>query len=390
MIRLSRFTKFTQTQIRSNETLQFFSDPKNAPIFKDGYVPRYYSGIQPTGIPHIGNYLGAIKKWADNSQDGLKEINGVLKTRDKNIFSVVDLHAMTVTYKPRELNPKTRITFASLLACGLDPQKVILYRQSDVTEHTELCWYLGCCTLNSELSGMTQFKTKGEKHGSLLGLYMYPVLMAADILLFRPDLVPVGEDQLQHLQLTRHIAERMNKNFSKAGKVKSSRYKFKLPFSELVESGARIKSLQNYSKENGKPLFSKMSKSDTDPLSCINMTDSNKEISKKIKKSVTDEIPGISYDKINRPAISNLINIYSGFSGETVDQIGKRYNNSGKGPFKNDLIELLVEKIGPIREEISRLEKDPSYINEVMNEGADRAREIAENEMKSIRKFIGL
>lgn len=385
MIRLSRLSKITASIPRSNETLNFFSDPKNAPVFKDGYLPRYYSGIQPTGVPHIGNYLGAVKKWVDNS-------NSTPETtpRDKNIFSVVDLHAMTVEYKPRELNPKTKLTFASLLACGLDPKKVILYRQSDVKEHTELCWYLACTTLNSELSNMTQFKTKEGKHGSLLGLYMYPVLMAADILLFRPDLVPVGEDQLQHLQLTRHIAERMNNNFSKSGKVKKCRYRFKQPFSELVEAGARIKSLQNHTKLDGKPVFSKMSKSDTDPLSCINITDTDSEISKKIKKAVTDVIPGVNYDRVNRPAISNLMNIYSGFSGESVEAIGKRYEQSGKGEFKSDLSGLLVEKIGPIREEIGRLEKDAGYIEMVMEEGADRAREIAEAEMVNVRKFIGL
>ena len=237
---------------------------------------------------------------------------------------------------------------------------------------------------------MTQFKTKEGKHGSLLGLYMYPVLMAADILLFRPDLVPVGEDQLQHLQLTRHIAERMNNNFSKSGKVKKCRYRFKQPFSELVEAGARIKSLQNHTKLDGKPVFSKMSKSDTDPLSCINITDTDSEISKKIKKAVTDVIPGVYYDKVNRPAISNLMNIYSGFSGESVEAIGKRYEQSGKGEFKSDLSALLVEKIGPIREEIGRLEKDAEYIEMVMEEGADRAREIAEAEMVNVRKFIGL
>jgi len=385
MLRLSRLSKLASSKPRSNETLNFFSDPKNAPVFKDGYLPRYYSGIQPTGVPHIGNYLGAVKKWVDNS-------NSTPETtpRDKNIFSVVDLHAMTVEYKPRELNPKTKLTFASLLACGLDPKKVILYRQSDVKEHTELCWYLACTTLNSELANMTQFKTKEGKHGSLLGLYMYPVLMAADILLYRPDLVPVGEDQLQHLQLTRHIAERMNNNFSKGGKVKKCRYRFKQPFSELVEAGARIKSLQNHTKLDGKPVFSKMSKSDTDPLSCINITDTDSQISKKIKKAVTDVIPGVYYDKDNRPAISNLMNIYSGFSGESVEVIGKRYENSGKAEFKTDLSGLLVEKIGPIREEIERLEKDTGYIQTVMEEGADRAREIAQAEIANVRTFIGL
>ena len=389
MLRLSRLSKFSATKIiksseNSNSTLDFFSDPKNQPVFKEGYKPRYYSGIQPTGVPHIGNYLGAIKKWVDNSKTGDES------SRDKNIFSVVDLHAMTVQYKPRELKPKSNMTFASLLACGLDPKKVILYKQSDIREHSELCWYLGCVTTNSELSGMTQFKTKEGKHGSFLGLYMYPVLMAADILLFRPDLVPVGEDQLQHLQLTRHIAERMNKNFSKAGKVKSVRYKFKPPFAEMVTSGARIKSLQNYTKENGVPVFGKMSKSDTDPFSCINMTDSDKEITKKLKKAVTDPIPGISFDKIERPAVSNLMNIYSGFTGDSLEVIEGRYKESGKVGFKNDLTQILVDKIGPIREEILRLENDPGYIQDVMDEGAERAREIASNEMENIRKFIGL
>lgn len=322
------------------------------------------SGIQPTGNLHLGNYLGSIRNWID------------LQQTHRCIFGVMNLHAITLPQNPQELRKNVLDAAAVYLACGLDPKKSTIFVQSEVAEHAELAWVLGTLTPLGWLNRMTQFKEKSAENENL-GLYAYPTLMAADILLYRADLVPVGEDQKQHLELTRDIAGAFNRRFG-------IEY-FKLPEPMILKSVARIMSLQDGTK--------KMSKSDESDLSRINLTDAPEEIVKKIKKAKTDSLTSITFDEANslgRPEIYNLLNIFSAASGKASADIAKEYETSGYGKFKNDLAESLVEKLRPIQENLKRFKQDQSYIKQVLSDGKNAAREVAQKTKKEVFEIVGL
>jgi len=321
-----------------------------------------FSGIQPTGNLHLGNYLGSIRNWID------------LQENHRCIFGVMNLHAITLPQDPQELQKNILDAAAVYLACGLDPKKSTLFVQSDVSEHAELAWVLGTLTPMGWLNRMTQFKEKSAENENL-GLYSYPVLMAADILLYKADLVPVGEDQKQHLELTRDLAGAFNRRFTR------NREYFKLPEPMIVKDVKRIMSLQDGTK--------KMSKSDESDLSRINLTDSAEEILKKVKKAKTDSLATINFDEA-RPEIYNLLNIFSAASNKAPQEIAKEYETAGNGKFKTDLAESLIEKLRPIQENLNRFKQDQTYIRQVLAEGKNQAREIAAKTKKEIFEIVGL
>ena len=330
-------------------------------------LKKVFSGIQPTGNLHLGNYLGAILNWLD------------LQANHQCLFGVMNLHAITVEQNPLELENNVLIAVATYLACGLDPQKSKIFVQSEVSEHAELAWVLGTLTPMGWLNRMTQFKDKiggeieQENKNANLGLYSYPVLMASDILLYNADLVPVGEDQKQHLELTRDLAGAFNR-----------RYKtpyFKLPEPLIINEVKRIMSLQDGTK--------KMSKSDVSEISRINLNDSADEILKKIKKSKTDSATTIAYDE-SRPEIYNLLNIFAVFAKKTPQQIAFEYENSGYGKFKQDLADLLIASLQPISTKISQLLDDKIYLQKILQEGRFYAKQIASKTKDDVYKIIGL
>ena len=334
-----------------------------------------FSGIQPTGNLHLGNYLGAIRNWID------------LQETHHCIFGIMNLHAITLPQDPKVLRQNILDAAAVYLACGLDPAKTTLFVQGEVAEHAELAWVLGTLTPMGWLNRMTQFKDKTARvlkgasevsqvisdENANLGLYSYPVLMAADILLYKADLVPVGEDQKQHLELTRDIAGAFNRRFA-------CKY-FKLPDPMIVSGVKRIMSLQNGTR--------KMSKSDESDLSRINLTDPAEEIVKKVKKAKTDSLPIITFDE-TRPEIFNLLNIFSAFTGKTPESLAKEYETSGNGKFKTDLAEVLVEKLKPIQENLTRFKQDPAYVRWVLDEGKNQAHKIAQKTKKEVFEIVGL
>ncbi|GAB9475272.1 Tryptophan-trna ligase [Globisporangium polare] len=349
-------------------------DPKDGERKKIRWTPRVLSGIQPTGVPHLGNYCGAISKWVE-----LQSGNTAADERSKRLYSVVDLHAITMPFDPKLMPTQIRSMVAALLGAGLDPKQNILFKQSDVYQHTELAWYLGCVTPLGWLNRMTQYKQKvqGEKMESGLGLLAYPVLMAADILVYKATHVPVGEDQQQHLELARQIAATFNDRFA--------REVFPKPFpveSDKQESLYRIMSLREPTK--------KMSKSDASPLTRIELTDSADAIRKKIMKAQTDAIDGIFYDKQQRPGIANLLSIFSAVTDQTVDELVSEYATSQTGAFKKSVADAVIAKICPIGERIHQFEADPTYINEVLADGAEQASEIATATMKDVKTAMGL
>jgi tryptophanyl-tRNA synthetase len=289
---------------------------------------------------------------------------------------VVDLHAITVPQNPKELRDTIREIAIVYMACGIDPKKVILYQQSQVSEHAELGWVLNCVTPVGWMKRMTQFKDKSKKYGDenvSMGLFDYPVLMAADILLYDTDLVPVGDDQTQHVEIARDIANAFNSRFDSKC--------FKLPKAMIIKENARIMSLRDGTV--------KMSKSDESEQSCIYLMDSADEIAKKIKKAKTDSNPEFSYDKEARPEVTNLLNIYSSVTGEKIEDIINRYNGKGFGVFKNDLAEVVVEAIKPISEKIHDMKKNHDYVDAVLKDGSEKAKVIAEKKMKEVRKIVG-
>lgn len=318
------------------------------------------SGIQPTGNLHLGNYLGSIANWLD------------LQNTHRCFFGVMNLHAITLPQNPQELKQNVFDAATVYLACGLDPKKSTIFVQSEIEQHAELAWVFSTITPMGWLNRMTQFKEKSAKDENL-GLYSYPVLMASDILLYKADLVPVGEDQKQHLELTRDIAGAFNRRFG-------CEY-FKLPEPMIVKEVKRIMSLQDGTK--------KMSKSDESDLSRINLTDSVDEISKKIKKAKTDSLPTITFDE-SRPEIFNLLNIFSACCGKLPQDLAKEYETAGNGKFKTDLAESLIEKLRPIQENLSRFKQDQSYVRQVLNDGKIKAQEIAAKTKKEIFEIIGL
>ena len=323
--------------------------------------PVSYSGVQPSGNLTIGNYLGAIKNFPIYSE------------QYKCFYCVVDQHAITVRQVPAELRRRTYETIALYIACGLDPEKNTLYVQSHVPAHTEMAWMLNCFTMFGELSRMTQFKDKSQKHADNVnaGLFTYPVLMAADILLYQTNVVPIGADQKQHLELARDIAERFNGLY---GEV------FKVPEPYIGKKGARILSLQEPEK--------KMSKSDPNVKSFISLADEPSVIAKKIKSAVTDSEARVYYGD-GKAGINNLMNIYSCCTGLDFDAIEKEFEGRGYGDFKAAVAEAVVEELRPIQEEYKRILSDKAYIEACAKQGAEKASYLAHRTMRKVMKKVG-
>jgi tryptophanyl-tRNA synthetase len=325
---------------------------------------RTFSGIKPTGIAHLGNYLGALKRWADE-QD-----------RYDNIYCVVDLHGMTEPFDPAELRRDTRGMFATLLAVGLDPERCTLFVQSHVPAHAELAWILNCVTPIGWLEKMTQYKDKSAKQRDRerisTGLLDYPVLMAADIILYDANIVPVGEDQKQHVELSRNIAQRFNRLFGET---------FVVPTPTIPEAGARIMGLDDPT--------AKMSKSDDAPNRSIFITDEDDAIRRKISRATTDSQREIRFDA-DRPGIFNLLTIYQLLSGESRQVIEARYEAKGYGDFKRDLGDLVVGSVAPIRSRVRELTEQPEELDRLMARGAERAQAIAGPVLGRVKRAVGL
>ncbi|HCE59601.1 MAG TPA: tryptophan--tRNA ligase [Wolbachia sp.] len=321
-----------------------------------------FSGIQPSGTIHLGNYLGAIKQWVD------------LQSKYKSLFCIVDMHAITANKLPAsELKSNILKMVAAYVACGINPEKAIIFNQSTVSSHAELSWLLGCYTPIGWLNRMTQFKDKaaGDKNKSSLGLYSYPVLMAADILLYKTKYVPVGDDQKQHLEITRDIASAFNNHYKQDY--------FVLPDTLTTSSLLRIMSLRDGTK--------KMSKSDTSDYSRINLDDSNDYISSKVKKAKTDLITG--FDLTDRPEICNMVSIYSLLSNIDIDEVCEQMNKHNMEYFKKELADLIISVLSPIREKMHNLLEDRCYLHKILEKGTKRAAEIATRNIKEIKDIIG-
>ena len=327
-------------------------------------MKRMLSGIKPTGRVTLGNYIGAIKPFV-SYQDEYEMI----------VF-VANLHSMTIYQEPKDLRKNTKDLISLYLAAGLDPKKVTLFLQSDVLEHAQLGWYLGCMVSMGELSRMTQYKDKASKlkeNESIgAGIFNYPSLMNADILLYDPDYVPVGEDQKQHCELARDIAERFNSRYSET---------FKLPEPLVPKVGGRIMDLQNPTK--------KMSKSDETGKGCIYILDDINVSKKKIMSAVTDSDNAIYYDVKNKPGISNLLTIYSILSGESIDSLVERYQGVGYGQFKKDLAEVVGNELQKIHDKYNEINQG-NYIDTILNEGADKARYMARKKLAKVERKIGI
>ena len=322
------------------------------------------SGMQPSAASlHLGNYLGALQQW-------------VALQSDYNAFYViVDLHAITVPQDPRELRENTRRTAAQYLAAGLDPSISALFVQSQVPEHPQLAWVLNCITGFGEAARMTQFKDKSQKSGadnSSVGLFTYPILQAADILLYRPAVVPVGEDQRQHLELTRDLAMRFNSRF---GEV------FRIPEAKILRETAKIFDLQQPT--------AKMSKSASDPKGVLNLMDTPDEISKKIRSAVTDTDGEMHFDREKKPGLANLIGIHSAISGESTDSIVNRFAGAGYGKLKQELAEVVTAALTPIRERTLELLGDSGELDRLLASGAERAQEVAAETLSRVYDAIG-
>ncbi len=333
---------------------------------KTAFTPRVFSGIQPSGNLTLGNYLGAVKRFVEMQNSGIE-----------TIYCVVDMHAITVWQDPGDLRQRTRELAAAYLACGLDPQKSILFNQSQVPAHAELGWVLNCVTRLGWMNRMTQFKDKAGKNAEKmsLGLYAYPSLMAADILAYKATHVPVGEDQKQHVELTRDIANKFNHDY----KVDF----FPEPEPVIDGAGTRVMSLRDGSK--------KMSKSDPSDLSRINMMDDADTIAKKIRKAKTDPepLPDNLADLAGRAEARNLINIYAGLSGQTPEAVIAQVAGQQFGQFKPQLAELAVAQLSPIAGEMRRLLNDPAEIDRILGDGANRAAEIAEPILAEAFDIVG-
>ena len=331
-------------------------------------VKKIFSGVQPTGNLHIGNYLGAIKNFVDLNND------------DQNncIFCVVDLHAITVNQDPKQLRSNIRETVATFLACGIDPQKSIIFNQSSVSAHSEAAWILSCVARMGWLNRMTQFKEKAgkDKEKASIGLYSYPVLMAADILLYDASHVPVGEDQKQHLELCRDIAQKFNNEF----KVEEF---LKIPEPLIKKEFSRIMSLKDGTK--------KMSKSELSDSSRINLTDDRETIVNKIKKAKTDALPLPSTtEELNgRPEAKNLLGIYSSLNDLSLEKSVKQFEGKNFSEFKESLSQVLVDKIVPISNEIKKLTNDKDFLDKILFEGVKKAKNIADKKVKKMHEIVG-
>lgn len=328
---------------------------------------RVVSGLQPTSDSyHLGNYLGAVKQFIQLQEDY------------ETFYFIPDQHAITVPgYSPKDLRKRTLAGVAQLLALGIDPERSTLYVQSHVPEHAQLAWVLMCITGDGEARRMTQFKDKSAKQGgdnTTSGLYAYPMLMAADILLYRPHLVPVGEDQRQHLELTRNLAERFNSRYKKT---------FVVPEGFIPEGAAKIYDLQNPT--------AKMSKSTDNPKGLINLLDDPKVSAKRIRSAVTDNDGEIRYDKENKPGVSNLLVIQSALGDESIDELVEGYQKagSGYGDLKKDTAEVLEAFCTPLRQRYDEYMADPAELNRILANGADRAREIAAKTIEQVYERVG-
>ena len=323
-----------------------------------------FSGVQPTGNLHLGNYLGAIKNWVD------------FQNSKKCIFCIVDLHAITVSENRKKLDEYSKEVAAAYIASGIEPKKSTIFVQSNVKGHSELAWILGCHTPIGWLNRMTQFKDKAgkNKEKAPLGLYSYPVLMAADILLYKSNFVPVGEDQKQHLELCRDIAQGFNRSYNTDF--------FPIPEPIITGAATRVMSLKDGKK--------KMSKSDPSDQSRINLTDSNDQIIKKIQRARTDSLPFPENNKSleDRPEVENLINIFASISEKPSENIIKEYSGNDFKNFKQDLSDLLISKISKISNEMKKLLSDHVYLNSILSDGAKEAKEISEKNIKEIKKII--
>jgi len=327
---------------------------------------RIFSGVQPTGNLHLGNYLGAIRNWV------------ALQNEFECIFCIVDLHAITVPQDPEALRHHTREVTAAYVAAGIDPKRCIIFNQSRVPAHSELAWLLGCITPLGWLNRMTQFKEKAgkERENAGLGLYAYPVLMAADILVYKATHVPVGEDQKQHLELSRDIAGAFNRRYEQEY--------FPLPEPQILGEATRVMSLRDGT--------AKMSKSDASDNSRINMTDDAEAIERKIRKAKTDPhpLPDTLEALDARPEASNLIGIYAALAGTTKVNALAQFANAQFSTFKGELAQLAVEKLGRIGGEMKRLQADQAFIDRTLHEGAERANAIAEKTLAEVQDIIGL
>ena len=321
-----------------------------------------FSAVQPSGAITLGNYLGAVKGWKDFQEDY------------RCIFALADLHTITVRQDPKEFHQNIIELYALFLACGIDPEKSIFFIQSHVHTHSELGWILSCYTQFGELSRMTQFKDKSKKHADNVnvGLFCYPALMAADILLYDADFVPVGDDQKQHVELTRDIAQRFNGIYGET---------FILPETITPKAGARIMSLQNPE--------AKMSKSDKNINSCVYLLDSPDDIMRKFKRAVTDSNSSIKFTPGRKTGINNLINIYSSVTGKTIGDVENEFDGKGYGEFKTAVADVVIESLKPIQSEFNRYMSDLSYIEEKYKEADEKALEISIIKLKEVKEKIG-
>lgn len=324
-------------------------------------MKRVFSGVQPTGNIHLGNYLGALKQFVELQED------------HECIYCIVDMHAITVPQEPKVLKEHILDVAALYLAVGVNPEKSIVFVQSDVSGHAELSWILTCNSYTGELSRMTQFKDKSKnKESAPAGLFTYPILMAADILLYDTDVVPVGNDQKQHIELCRDIAIRVNGKYDKT---------FVVPEGRFLKAGARVMALDDPTK--------KMSKSAENIHSRISLLDEPSKIKKSIMKATTDSEGSVRFDIENKPGISNLLNIYSALSGISIEDLETRYEGKGYGDFKKDLVEVTVDALAPIRERYEEIRGSEELIR-VLKDGAEKADAIAQRTMKRVKENFGL
>ncbi|MGH4034295.1 tryptophan--tRNA ligase [Actinomycetota bacterium Odt1-20B] len=327
-------------------------------------LPRVLSGIQPTaGSFHLGNYLGAVRQWV------------ALQESHDAFYMVVDLHAITVPQDPKELRANTRLAAAQLLAAGLDPQRCTLFVQSHVPEHAQLAWVMNCLTGFGEASRMTQFKDKASRHGAdraSVGLFTYPVLQVADILLYQADQVPVGEDQRQHVELTRDLAERFNGRYGDT---------FTVPQPYILKETAKIFDLQDPS--------IKMSKSASTPKGVVSLLDEPKATAKKVKSAVTDTGSEIVYDAENKPGVSNLLSIYSTLTGTGIAELEQKYTGKGYGALKTDLAEVMVDFVTPFRDRTQQYLDDPETLDQILAKGAEKARAVAAETLAETYDKVG-
>ncbi|WP_183407051.1 tryptophan--tRNA ligase [Nocardioides marmorisolisilvae] len=326
--------------------------------------PRVLSGIQPTADSfHFGNYLGALRQWV------------ALQDDFEPFFFIADLHALTLEHDPKKLATRTRVAAAQLIAAGIDPERSAIFVQSHLPEHAELAWVLNSMTGFGEARRMTQFKDKSAKGGegaASVALFAYPILQAADILLYRPQYVPVGEDQRQHLELTRDLAQRFNHRYKKT---------FRLPEAYILKETAKITDLQDPTK--------KMSKSASSPTGIIDLLDDPKVSAKKIRSAVTDSETVVRFDEENKPGVSNLLNIYSALTGRSIDDLVKAYEGKGYGDFKGDLAEVVVDFVTPFRDRTTELLADTAELDAILRRGAEKAREVASRTLADVYEHVG-